>query len=234
MLRANSGSDLNAGGAITFGGRNTTLFQGDVDFQNFPSGLSTSFWYQNLASLTVNGNSVSISNGLSAIDTGTTLLAGPPDDVADFYKQISGSRSVGNGMYSYPCSTSLNVTISFGGRSWPISPNDLNRGRMGNGQCMGGVASMENKPPNDTYPRWIVGDTFLKNVYTVFRANPPSVGFAELSSAAGGSSGTPGAGPASNPGSSNNNSNGALSLSPSSYLPVALLAMLSVYMYLSL
>lgn len=29
-------------------------------------------------------------------------------------------------------------------------------------------------------PAWIVGDTFLKNVYSVFQANPPSVGFAQL------------------------------------------------------
>jgi cathepsin D len=29
-------------------------------------------------------------------------------------------------------------------------------------------------------PGWIIGDTFLKNVYTVFRANPASVGFAAL------------------------------------------------------
>ena len=38
-------------------------------------------------------------------------------------------------------------------------------------------------------PAWIVGDSFLKNVYSVFRASPPSVGFAQLSDAAGGSSG---------------------------------------------
>ena len=34
-------------------------------------------------------------------------------------------------------------------------------------------------------PGWVVGDTFLKNVYTVFRAVPQSVGFAALSATAG-------------------------------------------------
>ena len=38
-------------------------------------------------------------------------------------------------------------------------------------------------------PNWIVGDTFLKNVYSVFRSQPAAIGFAELSEAAGGSSG---------------------------------------------
>ncbi|VDB96870.1 unnamed protein product [Peniophora sp. CBMAI 1063] len=229
---ATSGNDQNFGGSITFGGRNTSLFQGDVDFQNFPNGMSPAFWYQNVASLTVNGNSVSISNGLAAIDTGTTLLAGPPDSVADFYNQIPGSRSIGQGMYSYPCSTSLNVTISFGGRSWPISPVDLNRGPTGGGQCVGSIASMQGSPPSATFPAWIIGDVFLKNVYAVFRSNPPSVGFAELTDAAGGSSGTPGAGPATNPGSSSNNqNNAAYAVSPSSYA-LASLSALGVYLSL--
>ncbi|KZV75095.1 acid protease [Peniophora sp. CONT] len=231
-----SSTSSNDGGSITFGGRNTTLFQGDVDFQNFPSGTSNAFWYQNVASLTVNGNSVGINSGLAAIDTGTTLLGGPQDSVSDFWNQVSGSRSIGNGMYSYPCSTSLNVTISFGGRSFPINPSDLNFGRVGNGQCVGAIFSMQGSASGSN-PAWIVGDTFLKNVYTVFRANPASVGFAELSDVAGGSSGTPGAGPASNPGTSNNNNrnsnnSSARSRSQASSLVLSFIGLLGVYLSL--
>ena len=51
--------------------------------------------------LTVNGNSVGINSALAAIDTGTTLLGGPSDSVTDFWNQVSGSRSIGQGMYSY-------------------------------------------------------------------------------------------------------------------------------------
>ncbi|VDC04081.1 unnamed protein product [Peniophora sp. CBMAI 1063] len=228
--RVSSSSSANDGGSITFGGRNTSLFQGDVEFQNFPNGVGNAFWYQNVASLTVNGNSVGINSGLAAIDTGTTLLGGPSDSVSDFWGQVSGSQSIGQGMYSYPCSTSLNVTISFGGRSYPINPNDLNFGRIGNGQCVGAIFSMGSSSGGSN-PAWIVGDTFLKNVYSVFRANPASVGFAELSDAAGGSSGTPGSGPAANPGTSRNtnqDANGAHSISPSS-IALMFLGLLGVY-----
>jgi hypothetical protein len=38
-------------------------------------------------------------------------------------------------------------------------------------------------------PNWVVGATFLKNVYSVFRYQPAEIGFAQLSNAAGGSSG---------------------------------------------
>ena len=55
--------------------------------------------------LTVNGNSVAINSGLAAIDTGTTLLGGPQDSVSDFWNQVSGSRSIGQGMYSYRASS---------------------------------------------------------------------------------------------------------------------------------
>ncbi|KAI0031309.1 aspartic peptidase domain-containing protein, partial [Vararia minispora EC-137] len=189
--RVSSLTNSNPGGSLTLGGRNTTLFQGNVDFQSFPSGLSPAFWWQNVASFTLNGNPISFSNALAAIDTGTTLLGGPQDAVQNFWNAVPGSRSVGNGMFSFPCSTQLNTSMSFGGKSFPINPVDLNFGRLGGGQCMGAFFSLGSNIGRGR-PAWIVGDVFLKNVYTVFRANPPSVGFAELSDAAGGSSGTPG------------------------------------------
>ncbi len=33
-------------------------------------------------------------------------------------------------------------------------------------------------------PLWSIGDTFLKNVYSVFRTSPAAVGFTQLSSTA--------------------------------------------------
>jgi hypothetical protein len=43
--------------------------------------------------------------------------------------------------------------------------------------CVGAIVSMD-FPPQDP---WLVGDTFLKNVYTIFnQTHPPQVGFATL------------------------------------------------------
>jgi cathepsin D len=106
------------------------------------------------------------------------------------------------GFYSFPCSTDLQITLSFGGKAWPISADDMNLGRLstGSSQCLGGIfdlsmgSSIQSGGGN---PSWVVGATFLKNVYSVYRANGDSsgsVGFAELSDAAGGSSGAPGTG----------------------------------------
>ncbi|KAF8494617.1 acid protease [Russula emetica] len=185
------------GGVLTFGGTNSTLYQGNIDFQNFTLSGSGSFWLQTVSAATVNGNSVSIGSGnTAAIDTGTTLIGAPTAAVNAIWGAVSGSVPLsGNmsGFYSFPCDAQLNIAMSFGGPAWPISIADLNLGTVSDGNCLGAIFDItagSNVKPTPGTPQWIVGDTFLKNVYTVFRSNPPSVGFAQLSSAAGGSSGS--------------------------------------------
>ncbi|KAH9988466.1 aspartic peptidase domain-containing protein [Russula compacta] len=188
------------GGVLTFGGTNSTLYQGSIDFQPFTSPVNDgSFWLQNVAGVTVNGKSVTIGSGNSAaIDTGTTLIGGPTEAVTAIWAAVDGVQPLsGNmdGYFAFPCSSPPQIAISFGGPSWPISTEDINLGSIGKGLCLGAIFDLTagtNVKPSSSQPAWIVGDTFLKNVYSVFRANPAAVGFAQLSSAAGGSSGTPG------------------------------------------
>ncbi|KAK0475555.1 aspartyl protease [Armillaria novae-zelandiae] len=194
-----------SGGVFTLGGTNSSLFTGDIEFLNMP--VSTpSFWLLELQALTVQGKSVALTTSgttaLSAIDTGTTLIGGPSDDVAAIWAQVSGAQQARGqqGLYTFPCSTNVAVTMSFGGKSWPINSTDMNLGPVtaGSNMCLGGIFDLtagSNIPEGTGNPGWVVGATFLKNVYSVFRdSNPPAIGFAQLSSAAGGS----GAGPSSN------------------------------------
>ncbi|KAF9027617.1 acid protease [Hymenopellis radicata] len=193
----NTASDEEPGGTFTLGGTNSSLFTGDIEFLNMPVN-TPSFWLLSLSSLTVQGNSVQLTTGttaLSAIDTGTTLIGGPSADVKNFWSQIAGSRqAIGQpGLYSFPCATQIEVTMSFGGKSWPINTQDMSLGpeRSGSNMCLGGIFDLSagsNIPANSGAPGWVVGATFLKNVYSVFRASsPPAIGFAQLSDAAGGS-----------------------------------------------
>ncbi|KAI0301043.1 aspartic peptidase domain-containing protein [Multifurca ochricompacta] len=191
---------IKPGGVLTFGGTNSSLYQGNIDFQSFtPNVVGGSFWLQTVSSVIVNGNSVNIgASNLAAIDTGTTLIGGPTTAVNAIWSAIPGTVALsGNmaGFFAFPCNTQLTISISFGGPSWPISLADLNLGTVSSSLCLGAIFDItQGTPiqPSDGNPSWIVGDTFLKNVYSVFRANPPAVGFAQLSDAAGGSSGTPG------------------------------------------
>ncbi|KAJ3995626.1 acid protease [Lentinula boryana] len=179
-------TDLEPGGTFTMGTTNTSLYTGDIDYNDIPDN-DESYWLQTVSSITSQGNTITISSGssaLAAIDTGTTLIGGPADAVAEIYSNIPNSEAgTGqlDGYYIYPCSTTVNVTMAFGGKSWAISNADFQAEQLNSNTCMGAFFSLDT---GDNAPSWIVGDTFLKNVYSVFRYNPASVGFAELSSEA--------------------------------------------------
>ncbi|KAJ3746966.1 acid protease [Lentinula raphanica] len=179
-------TDLEPGGTFTMGATNTSLYTGDIDYNDIPDN-DESYWLQTVSSITSQGNSISISSGssaLAAIDTGTTLIGGPADAVAEIYSNIPDAEAgTGQleGYYIYPCSTTVNVTMAFGGKSWAISNADFQAEQLNSNTCMGAFFSLET---GSNAPAWIVGDTFLKNVYSVFRYNPASVGFAQLSSEA--------------------------------------------------
>ncbi|TFK89318.1 acid protease [Polyporus arcularius HHB13444] len=193
--------DVNAaveedGGVMTLGGTNSSLFTGDIEFNSLVNDGTPTFWMLELTGVTVGGKSVSVPTGasaLSAIDTGTTLIGGPSDAVQAIYNQIDGAQPLGGqmqGFYAFPCSTKVAISMAFGGKLWPISDADMNLGTVSPGLCLGGIFDLSlgsNVGTGGGNPVWVVGDTFLKNVYSVFRANPPSVGFAQLSDAAGGS-----------------------------------------------
>ncbi|RXW25045.1 hypothetical protein EST38_g804 [Candolleomyces aberdarensis] len=201
LARSDSrGDDSAPGGVFTLGGTNSSLYSGEIEFLDMP-GSRPSYWLLPLQSVTVQGERVSIATGnsaLSAIDTGTTLIGGPSDDVASIWAQVPGATQAANqqGFWTFPCSTEVNVTMSFGGRSWAISSEDMNLGPVTTSgrTCAGAIfdLNMGSNIPAGSGPSWVVGATFLKNVYSVYRANPPSIGFAELSTAAGGTGTAPG------------------------------------------
>ena len=68
------------------------------------------------------------------------------------------------------CSTNVTVSMSFGGRSWSIDPQDFNTGEDlslssdGDPFCLGAIFDLSQGSdvgPNSNGPDWVVGDTFL-------------------------------------------------------------------------
>ncbi|KAF9227090.1 acid protease, partial [Gyrodon lividus] len=184
------------GGTLTLGGTNSSLYTGTIEFIDMPSSSTPSYWLQQVNTVTVQGKSVSVpsSSGLAAIDTGTTLIGAPSSIVQNIWADIPGAVVLTGqyqGLYAYPCNTQLSVSISFGGTSWPISPADMNLGTINinsatgsstaSQMCVGGIFDVGSTVGSGQgIPAWIVGDTFLKNVYSVYQVNPPAVGFAQL------------------------------------------------------
>ncbi|KZP34386.1 acid protease [Athelia psychrophila] len=200
-----SATTTEPGGVLTLGGTNTSLYTGAIEYINMPANIEASYWLLEVSGVTVQGSSVGIATGssaIAAIDTGTTLIGGPSADVQKIYAAIPGSVALTGqfaGYYGFPCTTQISLSLAFGGTSWPINPDDMNLGQTETqGQCMGGIFELDlgsssgggsggSRRAIGGNPDWVVGDTFLKNVYSVFRSTPASVGFAQLSAAAGGS-----------------------------------------------
>ena len=70
------------------------------------------------------------------------------------------------------CSTKVEISLSFGGNSWPINTADMNAGSAGtDGQCMGAIFDLSagsSAGGGAGNPNWVVGDTFL-----VCKYDPP-------------------------------------------------------------
>ncbi|KAF9474318.1 acid protease [Pholiota conissans] len=181
------------GGMFTLGGTNPSLFTGEIEFQNISMQGTNNplFWSLPVSDITIDGKSVPFPTipGNGALDTGTTLITGATQNVQAFWAAVpnSGPSPTAQGFYNFPCNTQLNVAFSFGGKSWAINEADMNLGQDPgeSSKCVGAI--FDGGIPANAGLSWIIGDTFLKNVYSVFRATPPSVGLAQLSSQAGGS-----------------------------------------------
>lgn len=171
------------GGVANFGYLDSSLYSGAITY--VPLASNPQYWHITMGGINVQGTDVSISGADQvAIDTGTTLIGGPESIVTAIYAAIPGSKRMSGTLsnyFEYPCSTTIDVKLNFGGHSLAITNADFDIGHSssnGQGMCTGGifVQALSNASPVN----WIVGATALKNSYTVFRSDPPSIGFANL------------------------------------------------------
>ncbi|KAI8081403.1 rhizopuspepsin precursor-like protein [Halteromyces radiatus] len=158
------------GGEYVFGGYNKAKVSGS--FTKVPVDNSNG-WYQ----IDVDGGSagkgskIDKFNGI--VDTGTTLLLFT-DSVAQEVASAYSATDNGDGTYSISCdASSLSpLTLTIGGTDFTIPAEDLIYDKEGS-QCIAGFGSSGMEMA-------ILGDVFIKNVYTVFDQGTPSVQFAKL------------------------------------------------------
>ncbi|KAJ7334040.1 aspartic peptidase domain-containing protein [Mycena albidolilacea] len=191
---ANAQAEEANGGALTLGGSNASLYTGNIDFLTPTGSPNGPNWVLDVTEVTVQGKSVQITSGASALatfDLTTTLIAGPSSDVIALWAAVPGAvRSASQpGFFQFACTTIIKISVSFGGHLWPIDPADMNIGTVtqGSSQCLGAIYELQpgfNIINTDGAANWVFGSAFMKNVYTVFQPNPFSIGFAQLSSQA--------------------------------------------------
>ena len=112
------------GGVFTLGGRNKTLYTGDVEFLPLVTNVGReTYWLLNVSGMfpihaclvlgfphtrvsipgiTVNKKNVTLpSGGTAAVDTGTTLISGPAAAVSAIYAQIPNSQPLDGSLAGY-------------------------------------------------------------------------------------------------------------------------------------
>ncbi|RXK34701.1 hypothetical protein M231_08042 [Tremella mesenterica] len=170
------------GGMANFGYLDATIYTGDVTYVTVPS--DAQYWQIPIDSMSMQGTAISLGTSTAAaIDTGTTLIGGPSAIIAKIYAAIPGSKPMTGSYvnyYEYPCTTSISFSLTFGGFEIQVSDADFNLGRYSSDTTYCTGAAFVQDLPSNSPVQWIVGDTVLKNVYSVYRYSPPAVGFAAL------------------------------------------------------
>jgi cathepsin D len=197
------------GGTMTIGGVDTSAYTGDI---NYISLVAEGYWDIPLQGVTVNGQDIGITASQTVIDTGTTLIGVPSSAAAAIYAQIPSAQSTSlqgqQGYWAIPCTSDINVSLTFGGVSYAIPAESFNAGAVDSRgtTCLGAVFELDAGNSID----WVIGEAFLTSVYNVYRFDPPAVGFAQLGS--GGNTG----GSSTTQNTSSGSTSGAISVASSS------------------
>ncbi|KAF9149183.1 hypothetical protein BG015_009031 [Linnemannia schmuckeri] len=112
------------------------------------------------------------------VDTGTTQIIMPVDLARHLHAQLlPGARHIHDGIYSLPCN-GKNMPIfrvQVGGKMFEVPPSLYTLQEIAPGRCMSGFAGEE---VDGT--AWILGDVFLRSVYSIFDFDNDRVGFGTL------------------------------------------------------
>ncbi len=164
-------------GELLLGGTDPNYYKGDITYVSLSS---ATYWEINMDKLKV-GDAEYGAGAKAIVDSGTSILTGPSEDVKAIAKSI-GAKPLGRtGEYLVSCSTDDKPNMDFviDGNAYTLTPEDylIPDGDL----CLFGMMGLDIPRPNG--PLWIMGDVFMRKYYTVFDYGNKKVGFAEANHA---------------------------------------------------
>eukprot|EP00388_Colpodella_angusta_P046976 GDKK01071265.1.p2 GENE.GDKK01071265.1~~GDKK01071265.1.p2 ORF type:complete len:372 (+),score=100.36 GDKK01071265.1:152-1117(+) len=168
-------NDASQNGELTFGGYDSSKFVGNL--VSVP--LTHEFYWMAALDSFVVGSTVYTTGAGAVIDSGTSTLTGPTAVVTAIANQINATQLI-PGRYIVDCASIPTLPafqITIGGTTWVLNGADyVINVENENIECMLGMMGMD----IDTRfgELWIMGDVFMRKVYTVFDYKNKAVRFA--------------------------------------------------------
>mmetsp|Transcript_21513 Transcript_21513/g.31502 ORF Transcript_21513/g.31502 Transcript_21513/m.31502 type:complete len:406 (-) Transcript_21513:180-1397(-) len=161
----------NADGELTLGGYDETKFTGDLTTFDLKR---TAWWEVELDGAKL-GEEEIVGTTTAIIDSGTSLITGPPKEVAKLAKSVGAKKNPFTKQYTLDCDKIdeiPDIVFTIGGTDFPLKGKDvvLQSGT----QCMLSFMGLDIKEP-----QWILGDPFMRTYYTVFDMEKKQVSFAK-------------------------------------------------------
>ncbi|KAG0345012.1 hypothetical protein BG004_004027 [Podila humilis] len=154
----------NQGGSFLFGGIDSTKFEGTINYSPISTGVGVrqGMWYADADNAFTGGVPVSgYRKSPWLFDTGTSFIAVPTSFAQAFHATIPGSvYSISDQIYTLPCTGNQSFGISFNGITYEVPYQEY--------VTRAGSACVSLVMPLGDYEMFILGDPFLRQVYTVY------------------------------------------------------------------
>lgn len=133
------------------------------------------YWTADMTGASIGGQNISAAVTV-IVDSGTSMMT-VPKALHSTIMTMLNAKAVINGQYSVECSavpTLPAIVLTIGGKEWVLRGKDYIIGD--DSTCIVGIMGLD--LPGPIGPAWILGDVFMKRVYTVFDADDASLSFA--------------------------------------------------------
>lgn len=165
-------ADNKPNGEMTLGGMNPARYKAS-SMATVKNVNKFGFWETPISQVKIDGKPTGWTNRTGVLDTGTALLIAPREDVDAIHSQVPGAKKI-DGSWAVPCKTNASISLTFGSIDFPINPRDLAfipfYDDEPDGDCWSGI-SIGTVGPFNLPTTWLLGDTFLKNVYHSLNAD---------------------------------------------------------------
>lgn len=159
-----------APGEITFGGYDTTKFEGELNFVGLEEAV---YWQIALDKIQIGNLGDFAGPNSTIVDSGTSDIVGPVSEVEQLAMAVGAIPDPNfPGQFQVDCATHLpDLIFTIGGINYTV-PGSRMTAQVGRNNCELVVSGAD-------ISVWILGDVFMREYYTVFDYANQKVGFAK-------------------------------------------------------